>query len=133
MVGLTRGVKREHLVRAALEAMCYSTRDVINTMEKDSNLKIKNLKVDGGAVENNFLCQFQADILGKAVVRPKITELTALGAAFLAGLGIKLWKDAAEIKHFWAIDKVFKPRLSKNEADRFYRGWLAAVARTLSK
>ena len=133
ITGLTRGVKREHLVRAALEAMCYSTRDVINTMEKDSNLKIKNLKVDGGAVENNFLCQFQADILGKAVVRPKITELTALGAAFLAGLGIKLWKDAAEIKHFWAIDKVFKPRLSKNEADRFYRGWLAAVARTLSK
>jgi len=133
MVGLTRGVKREHLVRAALEAMCYSTRDVISIMEKDSNLKIKNLKVDGGAVENNFLCQFQADILGKAVIRPKITELTALGAAFLAGLGIKLWKDASEIKHFWAIDKIFKPLLSKSEADRLYRGWLDAITRTLSK
>ena len=90
ITGLTRGVKREHLVRAALEAMCYSTRDVINTMEKDSNLKIKNLKVDGGAVENNFLCQFQADILQKKVIRPKVIETTSLGAAYLAELGSRV-------------------------------------------
>lgn len=133
ITGLTRGVKREHLVRAALEAMCYSTRDVINTMEKDSKLKIKNLKVDGGAVRNNFLCQFQADILGKAVIRPKVTELTALGAAFLAGLYIKLWRSASQIKHFWAVDKVFKPRLPQKVADHYYAGWQAAVAKTLSK
>jgi glycerol kinase len=133
IVGLTRGVKREHLVRAALEAMCYATKDVIKTMEKDSGLKIKELRVDGGAVKNNFLCQFQADVLRMKIIRPKTTELTALGAAFLAGLGIKFWKDASEIKKFWAVDKVFKPKMAPAEAELFYRGWLAAVARTLSK
>ena len=133
IVGLTRGVKREHLVRAALEAMCYATKDVIKTMEKDSGLKIKELRVDGGAVKNNFLCQFQADILRMKITRPKTTELTALGAAFLAGLGIKFWKDASEIKKFWAVDKTFQPKISLAEADKFYCGWQAAVARTLSK
>lgn len=133
ITGLTRGVKREHLVRAATEAMCYSTRDIINIMEKESKLKIKNLRVDGGAVRNNFLCQFQADILGKSVIRPKVTELTALGAAFLAGLSIKLWKNAAQIKHLWAIDKVFNPHLPKKVVDGYYAGWQAAIRRTLSK
>jgi glycerol kinase len=132
ITGLTRGVEREHLVRAATEAMCYSTRDIITIMEKDSKLKIKYLKVDGGAVRDNFLCQFQADILGKAVIRPKVTELTALGAAFLAGLYIKLWKSASEIKNFWAVDKVFKPHLSKKVADFYYSGWQTAIVKTLS-
>lgn len=126
ITGLTRGTKREHLVRAALEAMCYSTKDVLATMEKDSRLKIKGLKVDGGAVANNFLCQFQADILGRPVIRPKITELTSLGAAYLAGLAIGLWKSTGQIKKLWRVDKVFKPK----KIDRqYYEGWQTAISR----
>jgi glycerol kinase len=130
--GITRGTHRGHLVRAALEAMCYQTRDVIEVMEKDSSLKIKSLKVDGGAVVNDFLCQFQADILGINVVRPKVTEITSLGAAYLAGLAVGYWKNSSEIKKCWKVDRVFKPKMPKKVSGALYKGWLEAVRRTLS-
>ena len=130
--GITRGVKANHLVRAALEAMCYQSKDVLAAMQKDSGLKLKSLKVDGGAVRNNFLCQFQADILGIEVVRPKVIETTSLGAGYLAGLAIGYWKDTDEIKKCWQKDRVFSPGMSRKTALRFYQGWLDAVKRTLS-
>lgn len=130
--GITRGTRASHLVRAALEAMCYQTRDVVDAMQKDSRLRIRSLKVDGGAVVNNLLCQFQADILGIDVVRPKVVEITSLGAAYLAGLAVGYWKNAEEIKSCWKVDKVFKPRMSGKAAGQLYRGWLEAVNRTLS-
>ena len=131
--GITRGTHASHLVRAALEAMCYQTRDVIEAMQKDSKLKIKSLKVDGGAVVNDLLLQFQAGILGIDVVRPKVIEITSLGAAYLAGLAIGYWKNAGEIKRCWAADKVFKPKMARKTADRLYSGWRAAVERTLTR
>lgn len=131
--GITRGTNANHLVRAALEAMCYQTKDVLVAMQKDSGLKIKALKIDGGAAVNNLICQFQADILGIEVVRPKITETTSLGAAYLAGLAIGYWKDTEEIKRCWEEDRTFKPKMSKRTASNLYAGWLRAVKRTLSK
>lgn len=131
--GLTRGTRASHLVRAALEAMCYQTKDVVDAMEKDSRLRIKGLKVDGGAVVNDLLCQFQADILGIDVVRPRVVEITSLGAAYLAGLAVGYWKDSAEIKKCWAADRVFKPRMSRATASKLYAGWRASVERTLTR
>ena len=125
--GLTRGTKGEHIVRAALEAMCYQTKDVLLAMEKDAGIKIKALKVDGGAAVNNFLCEFQANILGIDVIRPKITEMTSLGAAYLAGLAIGYWENVAEIKKCWKKDRVFRPKMARAEANRLYHGWLSAV------
>jgi len=130
--GITRGTSRNHLVRAALEAMCYQTKDVFEAMQKDSRLKIKNLKVDGGAVVNDFLCQFQADILGVEVIRPKVTEITSLGAAYLAGLAVGFWKNTQEIKKHWKKDRVFVPKMRKNVALAYYQGWLQAVKSTLT-
>ena len=132
IVGLTRGANKGHLVRAALEAMCYSTQDVLGTMKKESGLRIKGLRVDGGAAANNFLCQFQADILGIKIVRPKIIETTSLGAAYLAGLAAGFWRDSTEIKKFWAKDRDFKPQLSKTAAAGLSAGWRAAVRQTLA-
>jgi glycerol kinase len=130
--GITRGTHRNHLVRAALEAMCYQTKDVVDAMLKDARLKIKSLKVDGGAVANNLLCQFQADLLGIDVIRPGTIETTSLGAAYLAGLAIGFWKDAARIKKCWSADRVFRPSMSRAAAAKLYAGWRDAVARTLS-
>jgi glycerol kinase len=130
--GITRGTKGGHIVRASLEAMCYQTKDVLLAMEKDAGVKIKALKVDGGAAVNNFICQFQSDILRIEVVRPKITEMTSLGAAYLAGLAVGYWKDATKIKRCWKKDRVFKPRMPWSEANRLYQGWCNAVKRTLS-
>ncbi|MDP8212072.1 MAG: glycerol kinase GlpK [Candidatus Zapsychrus exili] len=132
IVGLTRGTKKEHLVRAAIEAMCYQTKDVIDAMEKDTGLKINNLKIDGGAVANDFLCQFQADILGIDIIRPKTIETTSLGAAYLAGLVVGYWKNSDEIKKCWSKDKIFKPRMKRKDALEFYSGWKKAVSRTLT-
>jgi len=131
--GITRGTHRNHLVRAAIEAMCYQTKDVVDAMQKDSKLKIKSLKVDGGAISNDLLCQFQADILGIEVVRPKVTETTSLGAAYLAGFAVGYWKNTAEIKRCWAADRTFKPKMPKRIAAKLYAGWLEAVNRTLTK
>lgn len=130
--GITRGTRSSHLVRAALEAMCYQTKDVVDAMQKDSSLRIRNLKVDGGAVVNNLLCQFQADLLGIDVIRPKVVETTSLGAAYLAGLAIGYWKGASEIKKCWAVDRIFRPKIKTRIAANLYAGWCEAVKRTLT-
>lgn len=130
--GITRGTQGAHIVRATLEAMCYQTKDVLVSMEKDSGLKIKDLKVDGGASANNFMCQFQADVMRARVVRPKVIETTSLGAAYLAGLAVRYWKNAREIKKCWQKDRVFTPKMPRTSADALYQGWLAAVKRTLT-
>ncbi|HHV18174.1 MAG TPA: glycerol kinase, partial [Thermoanaerobacterales bacterium] len=131
IVGLTRGAKREHIVRAALESICYQTRDVLEAMQKDSGINLKSLKVDGGAVANNFLMQFQSDILGVPVDRPKVIETTALGAAYLAGLAVGYWKDKQDISAKWQIDRTFKPEMDDDKKDGLYKGWKKAVERAL--
>ncbi len=129
IVGLTRGATRAHLVRAALEAMAYQTRDVVESMQRDSGIKAKEIRVDGGATRNDFLCQFQADLLGIPVVRPVITETTALGAAYLAGLAVGFWKSEKEIAKQWQVEKRFEPKMKRSERERLYEGWQEAVAR----
>ena len=131
IVGLTRGAKREHIVRAALESICYQTRDVLEAMQKDSGITLKSLKVDGGAVANNFLMQFQSDILGVPVDRPKVIETTALGAAYLAGLAVGYWKDKDDIASKWQIDRTFSPEMDSGMRDNLYKGWKKAVQRAL--
>jgi glycerol kinase len=126
-LGLTRGSGRAHLVRAALEAMAYSTRDVQLAMQEDSGLPLRALQVDGGAVRNNFLCQFLADVCRVRIRRPAITELTALGAAFLAGLAVGFWRDASELAALWSLDQEFVPRLPAAHARAWYAGWQDAV------
>ena len=133
IVGLTRGATRAHLVRAAIEAMAFQTRDVVECMQRDSGIKLRELRVDGGATRNDFLCQFQADVLGVPVVRPVITETTALGAAYLAGLAVGFWKDEREIAAQWQAEKRFEPKMKRSERERLYEGWLAAVSRTRTR
>lgn len=130
--GITRGTKRAHIVRAAIEAICYQAKDVMLAMEKDAGIKIKNLKVDGGATANDLLCQFQSDILRVNVVRPEVIEITSLGAAYLAGLAIRYWKDSDEIKKCWKADKIFKPKMPVKKSDALYHGWLDAVNKALA-
>jgi glycerol kinase len=132
IVGLTRGAGREHLVRAALESMAYSTRDVLDVMRRDSGLALDALRIDGGAAANDLLCRFQSDILGLPVIRPRTVETTALGAAFLAGLAVGFWKDAEEIGRLWRADREFVPTMPRARAEALYRGWKAAVARARS-
>jgi glycerol kinase len=129
--GLTRGSSHAHIVRATLESMAYQTKDVLTAMEKDSKLSLKALKVDGGACANNLLMQFQADILGASVERPKIIETTALGAAYLAGLGVGFWK-LDEISKVWQLDKSFTPSMAETERKKKYAGWQKAVKRCLA-
>jgi glycerol kinase len=129
--GLTRGSTHAHIVRATLESMAYQTKDVLTAMEKDSKLSLKALKVDGGACANNFLMQFQADILGSSVERPRIIETTALGAAYLAGLGVGFWK-LSEISKVWQLDKSFKPSMTETVRKKKYAGWQKAVKRCLA-
>jgi len=131
IVGLTRGAKREHIIRAALESITYQTRDVLEAMQKDSGITLTNLKVDGGAVANNFLMQYQSDILGVPVSRPKVIETTALGAAYLAGLAVGYWKDKEDISAKWQIDNTFKPAMDSVKRDEYYRGWKKAVERAM--
>ncbi len=131
IVGITRGTGREHLVRATLESICYQTRDVLEAMIQDSGINLTALKVDGGAVVNNFLMQFQSDILGVPVHRPRVTETTALGAAYLAGLAVGYWKDQDEIAGKWQIDKEFEPSMDEEKKEDLYRGWKRAVERAL--
>jgi len=129
VLGLTRGAGRNHIIRAALESIAYQTRDVIAAIEQDSGMTLSVLKVDGGASANNFLMQFQADILGGAVSRPRIVETTALGAAYLAGLAVGFWKDRRELRDSWAEDRRFEPVMGTEERERLYRGWKKAVSR----
>jgi glycerol kinase len=125
--GLTRGSTRSHLIRATLESVAYQTRDVLSVMERDSGIRLKALRVDGGMVPNNFLMQFQSDLLGVNVERPVVQETTALGAAYLAGLAVGYWADKADIAKNWQLERVFSPEMVKNEADRLYAGWQKAV------
>jgi glycerol kinase len=125
--GLTRGSGKAQLIRATLESIAYQTKDVLSVMEKDSGIKLKGLRVDGGAVKNNFLMQFQADMLGTKVERPVVQETTALGAAYLAGLAVGFWKDYADIAGNWQLEKAFKPKMKSAESRKLYKGWLLAV------
>lgn len=129
IVGLTRGSGRAQVVRATLEGIAYQTRDILTAMKADSGLDIPSLRVDGGAVSNNFLMQFQADILGVPVVRPKIAETTALGAAYLAGLATGYWSSQDEIQNQWQEDRTFEPTMSVDQRDSLYAGWKRAVER----
>jgi glycerol kinase len=131
IIGLTRGSTSGHIARATLEAMCYQTRDVLEAMSADSGVQAKTLRVDGGAVVNNLLMQFQADILGIAVQRPKIAETTALGAAYLAGLATGFWSSEQEVADHWAIDRTFEPQMSADQRESLYASWKKAVGRAL--
>jgi glycerol kinase len=131
VVGLTRYITREHLCRAALEATAYQTRDVLEAMEKDSGVQLTALKVDGGMVVNELLMQFQADILGVPVVRPRVAETTALGAAYAAGLAVGFWQDALALRRNWGVDRTWEPRMPPAQRTALYRGWQKAVERTL--
>lgn len=132
ITGLTRGVNHYHLIRAANESIAYQSKDVVEAMREDTKNPIRSFKVDGGAVRDNFLMQFQADILKIVVQRPVIKETTALGAAYLAGLAVGFWSDARELKENEKIEKVFKPRLEEDKREALCRGWAEAVQRTKS-
>jgi glycerol kinase len=129
IVGITRGANRNHLIRAALESMAYQIRDVIGCMEKDAGIRVSDLKVDGGAAMNNFVMQFQADQLGVKVLRPKVADTTARGAAFLAGLAVGYWKDKADLREAFTLDREFHPGADRATPDRLYAGWSRAVDR----
>lgn len=131
ILGLTRGANRYHIIRAALEAIAYQTKDVLVAMEKDAGIELQNLKVDGGASVNNFLMQFQADILDRSVLRPVIAETTALGAAYLAGLAVGFWANEDEVKTKWAVDGEYNPKMAGEDRDALYAGWQKAVGRSL--
>ncbi|MCY9588550.1 glycerol kinase [Paenibacillus chitinolyticus] len=125
--GLTRGTTKEHFIRATLEALAYQTKDVLAAMEADAHTKLKKLRVDGGAVSNDFLLQFQSDMLGVPVERPLINETTALGAAYLAGLAVGYWKDCAEIAAQWSVGGTFEPEMPQQRSEQLYSGWQKAV------
>jgi glycerol kinase len=128
--GLTRGTEKEHFVRATLESLAYQTKDVLTAMEADSGIELKTLRVDGGAVANNFLMQFQSDMLGVPVQRPIINETTALGAAYLAGLAVGFWSDREEIAKQWKIDQTFEVQMAVDVQENLYNGWKKAVEAT---
>ena len=127
MVGVTRGFSRAHLVRATLESLAYQSYDICKAMEHDSGIPIKSLKVDGGASANDFLMQFQSDILDCEVTRPSCIETTALGAAYLAGLAVGYWSDVEEIKANWSIDRVFTSKMDEKKREELIHGWHKAV------
>ncbi|GGA96117.1 glycerol kinase [Macrococcus hajekii] len=128
--GLTRGTEKEHFIRATLESLAYQTRDVLDAMEKDSGIELQTLRVDGGAVKNDFLMQFQSDILSVPVQRPEVNETTALGAAYLAGLAVGYWSSKNEIKDRWKLEKEFCPEMKEDEREELYEGWQSAVKAT---
>jgi glycerol kinase len=130
IVGMTRYVNKGHFARAALEATAYQTREVLDAMEKDSGVKLKALKVDGGMVYNDLLMQFQSDILDVPVVRPKVAETTALGAAYAAGLASGYWNTLDDLRTNWQVDKTWQPQMDEERRQSLYRGWLKAVERT---
>ena len=129
VLGLTRGTGRAHLVRAALEAICYQVRDVLEAMGGEAGVSLPALRVDGGAAANNFLLQFQSDLLGVPVERPRITETTALGAAYLAGLAVGCWQDRSEIARRWRLGRRFRPQMAPAAREALYAGWQRAVTR----
>jgi glycerol kinase len=132
IVGLTRGTGRAEIVRAALESVAYQTRDVLEAMRRDSGLEIHQLRVDGGMVKNDFLMQFQADLINACVQRPAVQETTALGAAYLAGLAVSFWESQEEISRKWALEREFAPGMTEEEREALYRGWKRAVERSFA-
>ncbi|MBZ2176306.1 MAG: glycerol kinase GlpK [Acidobacteriota bacterium] len=133
LTGMTLSTGRAELVRATLESMAYQTRELVQAMEADSGAPLEELRVDGGAAQNNFLMQFQADMLGCPVVRPRDSETTALGAAYLAGLAVGYWSSVEEVESFWQAERVFTPSMAAAEREALWAGWQAAVARTRSQ
>ncbi|BAL81566.1 glycerol kinase GlpK [Caldisericum exile] len=132
IIGLTRYANRGHIARAALEATAFQTKDVIDAMEHDSNIKLEVLKVDGGMVVNELLMQFQSDILSVPVVRPKVIETTALGASYVAGLAVKLFTSEEELRKNWAVDKIWTPNMDENTRNNLYKRWLRAIEKSLN-
>lgn len=131
IVGLTRGANRAHITRAALESIAYQTKDIADAMESDSGQRLGILRVDGGAINNGFLAQFQSDILGCSVERPQVTETTATGAAFLAGLAVSMWPGFDKLESVWKRDSLFTPSMHKDQRNSLYAGWQRAVQRSL--
>lgn len=129
--GITRGTTAAHFARAALESIAYQVADVLDVMQKDSGIQIKELRVDGGAASNNLLLQFQADLLRVPVIRPRVTETTALGAAYLAGLAVGFWKSTGDVQSHWEVDRIFEPQASEVESERHRRKWNAALTRAM--
>ena len=132
IVGMTRFINRGHFARAALEATAYQTREVLDAMEKDSGIKLKSLKVDGGMVFNELLMQFQSDIINVPVIRPKIAETTALGAAYASGLAVGFWQNSNQLKQNWAVDKIWNPAMDNMVRERLIAGWKKAVERSFN-
>ncbi len=132
IVGMTRYINKGHIARAVLEATAFQTREVLDAMEKDSGVRLTALKVDGGMVYNEMLMQFQADLLDVPVIRPKVAETTALGAAYAAGLAVGFWKDYGELKANWGKDKEWQPSMPAEKRESLYSGWKKAVTRTLN-
>jgi len=131
MVGLTRYITKGHIARASLEAAAFQTKEVLDAMERDSGVKLTTLRVDGGMVRNELLMQFQADLLGVPVVRPRVTETTAVGAAYAAGLAVGFWEDEKELRSHWLADRIWEPGIAPSERERLQALWEKAVARTL--
>ena len=130
LCGITRGTTAAHIARAALEGIAFQTMDIVGAMERDAGVRLSELKVDGGASRNNLMMQFQADILGTEVIRPVVTETTAMGAAYLAGLAVGYWSSLEEIRSQWQAEKVFSP--SGTDTAPLKAGWADAISRTLS-
>ncbi len=130
--GITRGTTKAHIARASLEGIAFQTMDIVRAMEKDAGVALSELKVDGGASRNNLMMQFQADILGAKVVRPKVTETTAKGACYLAGLAVGFWDSIEQIKEQWQADKVFAPEAEADKVQALCDGWADTIKRTLS-
>lgn len=131
--GLTRGTGRDHFARAALESLAYQTKDVLEAMKQDAGMELQQLNVDGGAALNNFLMQFQSDLLGVPVKRPVVHETTALGAAYLAGLAVGYWQDKEAIEQNRVVDADYHPQMKKADSDALYKGWQDAVRRTMTQ
>ncbi|MCD2200293.1 glycerol kinase GlpK [Halobacterium sp. KA-4] len=131
IVGMTRGTEKKHIVRATLESIAYQTRDIAEAMEADSGVETTSLRVDGGAVKNNFLCQLQSDIIQTNIVRPEVDETTALGSAYAAGLAVGYWDDVDELRSNWQVNRQFEPEMDEPKADKMYGRWDDAVDRSL--
>ncbi|TAM05930.1 MAG: glycerol kinase, partial [Rhodanobacter sp.] len=127
----SRGTSKEHFIRAAVESMAYQTRDVLSAMQADADIELKELRTDGGAIANNFLAQFQSDILNVPLLRPQVAETTALGAAYLAGLATGFWTSREEIAGQWAVDRRFTPSMPEDRRNALYDGWKQAVQATM--
>ena len=130
ILGITRGTRREHIIRAAQESIAYQVADLVSAMENDTGIPLTQLKADGGASRDMFLMQFQADIMNRSVRRPAIRETTALGAAYLAGLAVGVWKNQDEIRNLWACDMIYKPDMEETQRKKLLSGWHKAVSRS---